>query len=431
MIKTKADPTFKSLVESCIMVFEKKKTPNFLPEGFESAERIGVLTELSMVFITEEEFFKSYGRKMQSIPALAAVMEEWCDENNEKHNGIFIRDPERPHRRVVLQRWCGTNWYSQVDQPSLQLRPGQARAVQELYCKDEIRCRPKPLRSGAGPAFTLQQVQAFAESVGEAAAEEPEPATPAVNLSSAQPADVEEIEETMAAPTFVLPSVAQAQAKAEAKTRGSKRKPGLPIPEPATRQRTSGRNTLTAASLAALPSSGESACVPSDRLSVAETVGSRSRRVNGRKDKDKLATSAEHYVEELSLAKILGGWACGREKHAAERVVKALNEREQGCPEALALQSHLDLVEAALVVSADSLLNCKAEEKHTHFELLRSKVPLGSEPPKWKFTVLASHLKEQRLSASINIADWLDTVNPLGEEDVDAGSSSSQHTTTL
>ena len=421
VIKTKTDPSFKAMVESCIMVYERKRPANFVPEGFTSNERVGILTEFSLLFVSEDEFARIHNKKMQSVPELVPLIEEWHDENNEKQVGIFIKDPERPHRRVTLQRWCGTNWHADIEQPCLQLRAGQARATQEMYCKDELRCRPKALRTGGvGTALSLQQLESLVERQVEVKVEQLEQPAPAVNVNAAAEEEEAEVEEAFARPNLVLPSEAQAKAKAKAKS--SKRKAPFQAPEPAARvRRASNVTPLTAASLASLPSGGAPPVPFFDQKSAADTVGGHSRRSGAGKEFEKLCQSAENYVTVLALPKVLEGWACGREKHAAERLVRALNEREEGCAEGLALQSHIDLVEAAMAVNADVLASCSAEQKKTSFSMLRPKVAPGSEPPKWRFAVLAAHLKEQRASSQLNVEQWLDSINPLGDAVEDEG----------
>eukprot|EP00971_Amphidinium_carterae_P324803 6454741-Amphidinium_carterae.1 len=221
---------------------------------------------------------------------------------------------------------------------------------------------------------------------------------------------------------------AKGKGKGKSKGRGKKRKSQAepqagvastrprvadPLPVDATMQ-----PMLTAESLdraAAETSTASDSRTPAptqETQSVAPSAASNVRRRVTLSPRQKLISSAEKYIETLGLCQILDGWLCGREKHQAERVLEALKRHDAACAEAISLEAHLALVEIAMTVSADKIGGLPIPQRENSLHELRRHIPVGNEPPTFKYALISCHIKQNPFETDANFHAWLATVDP-------------------
>ena len=119
---------------------------------------------------------------------------------------------------------------------------------------------------------------------------------------------------------------------------------------------------------------------------------------------EKIKAQKEKYLQLVDLRKLVAGVALGNELALAERVAKALDQRDKGCDDFIELHSHLVLAKHAKALKVDSIGLLPARERQERLTALVPHMP--SMPKAWCGAILCCAVKDFVLSMQVDSEEW-------------------------
>ena len=419
-LKKQVDAIFaKEILDARAFVAKNKELPPFILQSFDTCHDLGYVMEDWHLWLSEEQFERQFGKKANSIPEVAPLLQTLKGPDGTPTTGLLVAHPTHGEMPIVKRiSFVGSLLCNKLLRPEDQIRPDQALAVSNAVRKATMSGTQNGIVTKSIPK--MEEVKGWLER---APAPEPQPVAAQPAAEVVEPAqDMEEIIDTVGGVNLVEALRPSAKAKAKSKTKakakadahGVKRKYAQSIGGAVCvqasvcndRGRSSSRTEVS-------PSDAGDGVSNRSRSPMRRVPSGRESAIMDPTSYDKLASKAREYIDDtLSLPTVLVGLPKLRSLvYQAGRTQTALESIEHRAVDALNLKAHLDLVELASQVAAPVLPNLK---KNARSDILPKVCPHVREfPLQWQVQWLAVYVRDMALDTEASVKLWVDAVSPV------------------
>ena len=138
--QVKTSETFAETFRVAKQVLAGSSTPSWLPERVQEASSSSCKMQVSMVLMTEEEFQDEHNLKLSSHPDLQMLFVAIPGFGDTKY--LALKDPEAPHRRLLLEQGVEVASKVQIMSEKESLRPEQGKELVRFIQKEKSRHEP-------------------------------------------------------------------------------------------------------------------------------------------------------------------------------------------------------------------------------------------------------------------------------------------------
>ena len=222
----KTSSTFANTFAVAKKVLDGEKRPQWVPEDVTEKAQTAVKIQKALFMVTVQDFEQAFSIKLSQAPEIAELFQEVHDEYGGKTRAIFVKDPQAPYRRVVLEHSVGLEVARELAKASDQLRPDQGSDLALWLGKERRKTQPKSWQEKPIMVEELESLVSKAqERLTQQRAAEAAPAAPLAPPAAEAAEEVSSPEKEMVVSrvdSLVLPKAAP---RAEAKAKGRSGKP--------------------------------------------------------------------------------------------------------------------------------------------------------------------------------------------------------------